>query len=62
MTQAFAHPDQNMGKINIVIAEGIHHGPGTPAFEKTRNVVAFSFQHAPLCMLTLQKSRSGLLC
>ena len=38
-----------MGRIKVVIAEGISHGPpGTTPFEKTRNLVAFSFQHTPL--------------
>ena len=39
-----------MGRIKVIIAEGICHGPpGTTPFERKRNLVAFSFQHTPLC-------------
>ena len=44
--------DDNMGRIKIIIAEGINHGQGPQAFDKTRNIVSFSFQHAPLRTLT----------
>ena len=48
LTQTWANPSQNLGRIKIVIAEGINHGTGVSAFEKTKNLVSFSFQHAPL--------------
>lgn len=48
LTQTWANPAQNMGRIKVIIAEGINHGPGVSAFEKTKNLVSFSFQHAPL--------------
>ncbi len=48
LTQTWANPAQNLGRIKIVIAEGINHGPGLSAFERTKNLVSFSFQHAPL--------------
>lgn len=48
LTQTWANPAQNLGRIKIVIAEGINHGPGVSAFERTKNLVSFSFQHAPL--------------
>lgn len=48
LTQTWANPAQNIGRIKIVIAEGINHGPGVSAFERTKNLVSFSFQHAPL--------------
>ena len=48
LTQTWANPAQNMGRIKISIAEGINHGPGVSAFERTKNIVSFSFQHAPL--------------
>lgn len=51
LTQTWANPAQNMGRIKIVIAEGINHGPGISAFERTKNLVSFSFQHAPLHIL-----------
>ena len=48
LTQTWANPAQNMGRIKIIIAEGINRGPGVSAFERTKNLVSFSFQHAPL--------------
>ena len=48
LTQTWANPAQGMGRIKVVIAEGINHGPGVSAFERTKNLVSFSFQHAPL--------------
>lgn len=49
LTQAWVLPGQSMGRIKVVIAEGVSHGPpGTTPFEKARNLVAFSFQHTPL--------------
>lgn len=48
LTQTWANPAQNLGRIKIIIAEGINHGPGISAFERTKNLIAFSFQHAPL--------------
>ena len=50
LTQAWVLPWQSMGRIKVIIAEGISHGPpGTTPFERKRNLVAFSFQHTPLC-------------
>ena len=48
LTQTWANPTQNMGRVKVLIAEGISHGAGVSAFERTKNLVSFSFQHAPL--------------
>lgn len=48
LTQTWANPAQNVGRIKVIIAEGFNHGLGMSAFEKTKNLVSFSFQHAPL--------------
>lgn len=48
LTQVWADAAQNMGRVKIIIAEGIHNGQATAGFQKLRNIVAFSFQHAPL--------------
>ena len=48
LTQTWANPAQNVGRIKVVIAEGINHGLGVSTFERTKNLVSFSFQHAPL--------------
>ena len=41
---------ENFGRIKVVIAEGITHGQGV-AFQRTRSIVCFAFQHAPLRIL-----------
>ena len=48
LTQTWANPAQNVGRIKVIIAEGINHALGVSAFERTKNLVSFSFQHAPL--------------
>lgn len=61
LTQTWANPAQNIGRIKIVIAEGINHGPGVSAFERTKNVVSFSFQHAPLREVEFKHLKSLVL-
>lgn len=53
LTQTWANPAQNVGRIKVVIAEGISLRPGVSAFERTKNLVSFSFQHAPLRKMKL---------
>ena len=48
LTQIWANPAQHMGTIKVAIAEGICQGGETAGFVKLRNLVTFSFQHAPL--------------
>ena len=49
LTQTWANPAQNVGRIRVIIAEGVNHGlGGVSTFERTKNVLSFSFQHAPL--------------
>lgn len=48
LTQIWTDAAQSKGTIRIVIGEGIRQGQGTAAFSRLRNVVTFSFQHAPL--------------
>lgn len=48
VTQSWWNAGEDMGRIKVVIAEGLIHGLGISTFERTRNLVAFSFQHAPL--------------
>lgn len=50
ISQTWAFPGQVVGHIKIIIAEGTSRGiPDAVPFERTRNIVAFSFQHTPLC-------------
>ena len=49
LTQVWANPAQGMGTIKVVLAEGINQGSAeSVSFMKLRNIVTFSFQHAPL--------------
>ncbi|KAM0377327.1 hypothetical protein ACHAPK_002306 [Fusarium culmorum] len=41
----------NLGRIKIVISEGIYHGVQDDAFQRVRDHVVFSFQHAPRAVL-----------
>ena len=61
LTQTWANPAQTLGRIKVIIAEGINHGQGVSAFEKTKNLVSFSFQHAPLREVEFQVFKSLVL-
>lgn len=53
LTQGMWQAGENMGRIKVLIAEGLfteQPSDGKQPFERVRNVVAFSFQHAPLGM------------
>lgn len=50
LTQSYWNAGENMGRVKVVISEGLIRGPGISPFERTRNLVSFSFQHAPLSM------------
>ncbi|KAM0342626.1 hypothetical protein ACHAPU_009355 [Fusarium lateritium] len=42
------NPADNLGRIKLVISEGVFHGsPGENRFERVKSLVVFSFQHAP---------------
>ncbi|KAI6375126.1 hypothetical protein MCOR25_003020 [Pyricularia grisea] len=45
------HPSDDIGRIKIVISEGFPRDSLTNPIERVKNVVAFSFQHAPLDIL-----------
>lgn len=42
-------PADDLGRIRLVISEGFSRGSATVPVERVKNVVAFSFQYAPLC-------------
>lgn len=42
------HPSDDIGRIKIVISEGFPRDSLSNPIERVKNVVAFSFQHAPL--------------
>ncbi|CAF3461975.1 unnamed protein product [Fusarium graminearum] len=46
----------NLGRIKIVISEGIYHGVQDDAFQRVRDHVVFSFQHAPRGQILILKA------
>lgn len=49
LTQSWWSAGENMGRIKIIIAEGlVRNIAAASPFERIKNIVSFSFQHAPL--------------
>ncbi|RDA91100.1 hypothetical protein CP533_6698 [Ophiocordyceps camponoti-saundersi (nom. inval.)] len=46
--QSFWNPADDLGRIKIVISEGFQRDPPSTPIERVKNVVVFSFQHAPI--------------
>ncbi|EGO55019.1 hypothetical protein NEUTE1DRAFT_102489 [Neurospora tetrasperma FGSC 2508] len=44
-------PGDDLGRIKVLISEGFPRDSRTVPFERVKNIVAFSFQHAPLELL-----------
>ncbi|KAL8785191.1 MAG: hypothetical protein Q9213_003538 [Squamulea squamosa] len=52
LTQDWWNPGEDIGRIKLVISEGLVSGQDPPAgFRRVRNILTFSFQHAPLAIL-----------
>lgn len=51
LTQSWWNAGENVGRVKVVISEGIARGRGISPFERLRNIVSFSFQHAPISIL-----------
>jgi len=47
LTQSYWNAAENMGRIKVAITEGYLNAPGALPFVKVKNLVSFSFQHAP---------------
>ncbi|MCJ1245849.1 hypothetical protein MMC30_003053 [Trapelia coarctata] len=47
LTQSYWSAGENMGRIKVTITEGYLNAPGVLPFVKVKNLVSFSFQHAP---------------
>lgn len=47
LTQSYWNAAENMGRIKVTITEGYLNAPGALPFVKVKNLVSFSFQHAP---------------
>ena len=48
LRQSYWSPADEVGRIKIVISEGFPRDSLTVPIERIKNIVAFSFQHAPL--------------
>ena len=62
LTQNWWSAAEDVGRIKVLLSEGFASGQGPPLdFRRVKNVVCFSFQHAPLGRLVLcLSSRTGL--
>ena len=47
LTQTYWNAGEDKGRVKVTITEGYLHGPGVFPFTRTKNLVSFSFQHAP---------------
>jgi hypothetical protein len=48
LSQNWWNVSENLGRIKVVVSEGFFRGSRDPSFERVKNKVSFSFQHAPL--------------
>ncbi|KAK2801816.1 hypothetical protein FQN50_007561 [Emmonsiellopsis sp. PD_5] len=56
LQQAHWEAGETFGRIRIIIAEGFSRPNREPPFERVRDLIIFSFQHAPLSKLLCPKS------
>jgi hypothetical protein len=48
LAQNFWNAGDEFGRIKVIISEGFPRDSASMPFERVKNLVAFSFQHAPL--------------
>ncbi|KAI9053364.1 hypothetical protein LZ554_002323 [Drepanopeziza brunnea f. sp. 'monogermtubi'] len=51
LSRTYWNPGDDLGRVKVIIAEGFSREHMAYPFERIKNVVAFSFQHAPLDVL-----------
>ncbi|KAE9381698.1 hypothetical protein N431DRAFT_539284 [Stipitochalara longipes BDJ] len=51
LSQSYWNPGDDLGRVKVIIAEGFTRDHLTYPFERVKNIVSFSFQHAPLDIL-----------
>ncbi|KAF5875386.1 uncharacterized protein Bfra_003840 [Botrytis fragariae] len=51
LSQSYWNPGDDLGRVKVVVSEGIPRDNISMPFERIKNLVAFSFQHAPLDVL-----------
>lgn len=54
LTQDWWNASENLGRIRVIISEGLFNAKITPPLKRLKNIVTFSFQHAPLGNQLLQ--------
>jgi hypothetical protein len=50
LSQQKWNPGDDMGRIKVILSEGFPRESVTMPVQRVKNIVAFSFQHAPLGM------------
>ncbi|GAB1317455.1 hypothetical protein MFIFM68171_07665 [Madurella fahalii] len=55
LSQNYWNPGDDIGRIKIIISEGFPRDSVSVPIERVKNIVAFSFQHAPLWMLEMSE-------
>lgn len=48
LSQSWWNAGEALGRVKVVLAEGLARENRHPPFERIKNIVAFSFQHVPL--------------
>lgn len=48
LSQDYWYPADEMGRIKIIIAEGLRDDSLAGCFKRVKSIVSFSFQHVPL--------------
>lgn len=48
LSQSWWNAGETLGRIRLVLSEGLVRANRHPPFERIKNIVAFSFQHVPL--------------
>ncbi|RKF72725.1 hypothetical protein GcM1_247187 [Golovinomyces cichoracearum] len=51
LSQSYWSPVDNLGRLKVIISEGFTREDAGHSFERIRNIISFSFQHAPLHLL-----------
>jgi len=57
LTQSYWSAGENIGRIKVTITEGYLNSPGALPFMKVKNLVSFSFQHAPQRRCTVGRTK-----
>lgn len=48
LSQSYWNPGDDLGRVKVIISEGFSRENQAYPYERIKNIVSFSFQHAPL--------------